>query len=44
MSKYRVLVADNNEFLASFDRYYKAEMYAMQMDLVWILQGKKRLS
>ena len=30
MSKYRVLVVDSNEFLASFDRYWKAEEYAKQ--------------
>ena len=30
MSKYRVLVADSNEFVASFDRFY-AEKYAKQL-------------
>ena len=30
MSKYRVLVTDSNEFIASFDSYYKAEECAMQ--------------
>ncbi len=31
MSKYRVLVVDSNESLASFDRYWKAEEYAKQL-------------
>lgn len=30
MSKYRVLVTDSNEFLASFDDYYEAEEAAKQ--------------